>query len=130
MSSNVSNNKTIKELIKFGIVGLLNNIVYLIIYYILLSIGINYIISNIIAFLVSVLNAFIWNKNFVFKLKGNVFSSMIKTYVSYGVTLLLGTICIFILVEYLKVGKSIAPIICLFLTVPVNFILNKYWSMR
>jgi putative flippase GtrA len=37
---------------------------------------------------------------------------------------------LFVLVSILNVSKYAAPIFCLFVTVPLNFIINKYWVFR
>lgn len=88
-------------------------------------------VGYIVGFIVSVLNAYYWNNKYVFKKseKGNV-KPIIKTYVSYGSTFLLGLGLLYILVDCLKISGIIAPVINLAVTIPINFLLNKFWAFK
>jgi len=122
---------TVKQFIKFGIVGLSNTLISLLVYYALIYIGINYIISNTVGFVISVLNAYYWNNRYVFKKsnKGNL-KPMIKTFVSYGMTFVLSTVLLVVMVDYVSISKVIAPVLNLIITIPLNFLLNKLWAFR
>lgn len=121
----------IKQFIKFGIVGLSNTFISLVIYYILIFFKINYIAANTFAFIVSVLNAYYWNNKFVFRKSVNgSLRSLIKTFTSYGVTFVLGTMLLIIMINYLNISKVIAPILNLIITIPLNFLLNKFWAFK
>lgn len=121
----------LKQFIKFGIVGISNTVISLAIYYILIYFNINYIISNTIAFIISVLNSYYWNNKFVFKKsKEWHLLPLLKTYMSYGTTFILSTILLFIMVDYLNISELIAPILNLVITIPLNFLLNKFWAFK
>ena len=122
----------IKQFMKFGIVGISNTLLSLAIYYLLVLLGVNYILSNVVAFAVSVLNAYYWNRKYVF---GQVEGSkkgrqLAKVYVSYGFTFLLSTGLLFLMVAVIGVSEFIAPLINLCITIPLNFLLNKFWAFR
>lgn len=132
-----------KQFIRFGIVGLSNTIISYLIYIVCLKLferfGLflkaDYVISSVIAFLLSVLWSFYWNNKYTFKKENgeyrSVWKALFKTYLSYALTgLILNNIFLYIWVEMLGISKSIAPIINLIVTVPLNFILNKYWAFR
>ena len=36
----------------------------------------------------------------------------------------------YILIDVMLISKFLAPIFTLFITVPINFILNKFWTFR
>lgn len=121
----------IRQFLKFGLVGVSNTAINFVIYYALLSIGINYLIASAVGFIASVLNAYYFNRKYVFHmLKGKISRSLIKTYLSYASTFLLSMILMFIMVQYLSVSKIVAPIINLLITIPLNFLLNKFWAFR
>lgn len=125
---------TIIEFVKFGIVGLSNVIVHFSIYYLLLLLGLHYILSYIVAFIASVLNAYLWNNRFVFcnmaNRGGNAIKRIIKVYVSYTTTLLLSIILLFILVDLIHISDKMAPIISVIVTTPINYLMNKLWAFR
>lgn len=119
------------QFIKFGIVGASNTVISLVIYYVLIYFTVNYIVANTLGFIVSVLNAFYWNNKYVFKkTKSNNFNALIKSFVCYGSTFLLSTVLLIIMVKYLKISEIIAPIINLIITIPLNFMLNKFWTFK
>jgi len=117
----------VKQFIRFGIVGVSNTLLSLAIYYALLFAGVHYIFANIVAFVVSVLNAYYWNRKYVFKLDESSRYTVVKIYIAYGMTFLLSTGLLFVMVDIIGISQFIAPIINLCVTVPLNFILNKFW---
>lgn len=123
--------KLVKQFIKFGIVGLSNTLISLATYYILIYFGINYIVANTVGFVISVLNAYYWNSKFVFKknYEANL-KPLVKTFMAYGTTFLLSTILLVVMVDYLKISNIIAPVLNLIITIPLNFILNKFWAFK
>ena len=128
--------KLIVQFIKFGIVGVSNTLISLAIYYVLVFFKCNYIVANTIGFIISVLNAYYWNNKYVFKSKDKVVTKkdtikqLIKVYMSYGVTFLLSTVLLYVMVDCLNISEYIAPIINLCITVPLNFVMNKLWAFK
>ena len=109
------------QFIKFGLVGVSNTAVSMAVYYILGTI-------------LSIANAFFWNDKFVFAGNANDWRSKLKrlgkTYVSYGGTSILSNVLLWIEVTFFAVSKSIAPIVNLLVTIPLNFIINKLWTFK
>lgn len=125
--------KTIKQIFKFGITGIINNIIALSVYYIVIFINPNfYLLGNILGFIISIFNAYIMNSKFVFKDKkeNNSKKQIAKTYICYTLTLLLSLIILYLSVEIFKISEKIAPLISLIITVPINFIANKIWIYK
>ena len=123
------------QFLKFGIVGLSNTAISYIIYFILVYIGLHYLIASIMAFIISVLNSFFWNNKYVFKRddaqKRNIIHSLIKTYISYAFTgLILQNLLLFLFIDILHISKYLAPFFGLIVTIPLNFILNKKWAFQ
>ena len=119
------------QFLKFGIVGISNTLIGLGGYYLLIYLGVNYILANIIAFVAGTCNAYFWNSRYVFKKTDNgTVKPLVKTFITYGSTLLLGTGLLFIMVEILKISQWIAPLINLCVTIPCNFLLTKFWVFR
>ena len=119
------------QFIKFGLVGLSNAIVLYGVYYLLLKAGMHYILAYIIAFILSVLNAYLWNNRFVFKNSTeSFFKKIIKVYASYTFTFLLSTVLLYVWVDLLHISDKIGPIINIIITTPINFIMNKIWAFR
>lgn len=120
------------QFVKFGIVGVSNTLISLFIYYIFVLISVNlYVVGSIVGFAVSVLNSYYWNNRYVFKKENrNHAKAIFRTYLSYGATGLLSILLLILLVEQLHVSEFAAPIINLIITVPLNFLLNKFWAFK
>ena len=142
---NVSDEKieALDQFIKFGIVGLSNTAIAYAIYVgtlfflqrIKMFPAMDYLISQVIAFMVSVLWSFYWNNKYVFKKEDseerNLFQSLIKVYISYAFTgLFLNSILSILWVEIVHAPKIIAPIINLVVSVPINYLMNKCWAFE
>ncbi len=121
-----------KQFIQFGIVGISNTLISLSIYYLFILINMKwYLIGNTVGFIISVANSYYWNNKYVFKAaKRNHIKALLRTYLSYGVTFLLGTVLLYIMIEILGIPAAIAPILNLCITVPPNFLLNKFWAFK
>lgn len=123
------------QFIKFGLVGLANTLISYIIYVILVFFSFHYLLANIVGFLISIINAYYWNNKYVFQVnekeKQVWWKSFLKTFISYaGTGLILNNILLFLWVDMLGIHEIAAPIINLFISVPINFILNKYWAFK
>ena len=122
------------QFIKFGIVGASNTAISYVTYAVLVFLGLNYILSNVISFIVSVLNSFYWNNKYVFKEtkeSRSALKTLAKTFLAYGFTgLILSNILLVVWIDVLHISKYIAPIINLVVTIPFNFLLNKLWAFK
>lgn len=120
----------LSQFLKFGIVGLSNTAVGFGTYYLILYLGGHYLIANVVSWGLSVFNAFYWNHKYVFQGSGAWWRTLVRTYISYGASLLAGTVLLYVLVEAGGFSEWTAPWVTLVLTIPLNFVLNKYWTFR
>ncbi|MCT7398678.1 GtrA family protein [Eubacterium sp. LFL-14] len=126
---------TLIQFIKFGIVGISNTLISYCTYAVLVWLGVNFLLSNLIGFVVSVLNSFYWNSRYVFDLNNadtkQKLKALIKTFISYaGTGLVLSSAMLILWIDIVQLSKYIAPIINLIITVPVNFVVNKVWAFK
>lgn len=123
--------ENLMQFLKFCFVGASNTIIALAVYYALWYSEVNYLLANTLAFVISVLNAFYWNNKYVF-VNENLYWILVlgKTYLSYGFSFIVGTILLYIFVEFVGLSEKVAPILILLFTIPLNFLLNKFWTFR
>ena len=127
--------KAIIQFIKFGTVGAINTVLSYAItngaYYLL---HLHEQISNIIAFVITVFISFMLNGRFVFtenKEERNFWKSLLKVYASYSITgVFLTAILLYIEEELLGIPHYIATLMNLVVTIPINFLLNKFWAYK
>lgn len=127
--------RSLKQFIKFGLVGLSNTAVAYIVYAICIFIGLSYFIANFLGFVISVYNAYYWSNRFVFPAtteeKRNKWLTLLKTYAAYSITgVFLNSGLLYLFIDHWHINSYLAQAICLLFTVPLNFILNKFWSFK
>lgn len=146
------------QFIKFGLVGVSNTAISygieMLCYYVLFKntkfIGIlnllallgistdgnnvKIVITTIIAFVVSVSNSYFWNNRYVFgsgkKSFSEHFKTYFKTFACYGITGLILSPIIKILLTKISVPFFIASLGALIITIPLNFVMNKFWAFK
>lgn len=122
------------QFIKFGFVGISNTLISLVVYYLGLALGVHYVAANAAGFVLGTINAYFWNNRYVFKKSEDEVrstgKSVVRVFVSYGFTLVLSTVLLALWVDGLHISDKIAPIINLLVTIPLNFVLNKFWAFR
>lgn len=131
---------TLIQFVKFGIVGATNTAVSysvnILVIYLLSKTGVSwdYIAGNIAGFIAGTIWSFIWNDRFVFKNRSsdeNKGKILAKTFLIYGFTIILvSNILSYVWINVFGISKYIAPIINLCISVPLNFVLNKYWAFK
>ena len=117
------------KLIKFCIVGMGNTLLTFLVFYLLLTIGMNYLAANIIGYSVGVANSYYWNKSWVFETKSN-YKHFLRFIAVNILTLLINTGSLFIFVHSFGFNAIIAQIIATGIGMVVNFILNKIWTFN
>jgi putative flippase GtrA len=133
--------KNLIQFIKFGIVGLSNTLIGYIIYLATLKLlrivgcfpNTDIYISQFTMFMLSVLWSFYWNNKAVFKIEEgenrNIFKALLKTYATYAFTsLFLSEILLHFWVKGIGISEYVAPIFNLVITVPLNFVIQKFWA--
>ena len=135
--------KTVVQFLKFGLVGASNTLIGYLIYAASLKVlrllnlwpSIDIYVSQFIMFILSVAWSFYWNNRFVFKkeeeTERNIGKALMKTYVSYAFTsLILSELLLMLWVNILSINDYVAPILSLIITVPLNFVIQKFWAFK
>ena len=125
------------QFLKFCVVGVSNTVLAYLINITALkllsgySVEYDYVIANAAAFVISVFWSFMLNNRFVFQSKGNPIRTLLKTYAAYAFTgLFLNNILSCLWIRVFGMSKFIAPIPNLLISVPINFVINKYWAYQ
>ena len=123
------------QFIKFAIVGASNTLISLAIYYFFLWLDPSwYLWGNVVGWAGSVANAFFWSNRYVFANGERGLSAGLKklgkTYLCYGATFLLSTLLLYLEVDMWRWSAVFSPLLNLLVTVPLNFLLNKFWAFR
>lgn len=114
--------KSIKQFVKFSIVGAVNTVLDASIFYVLINfLSLNYLLANVISFFISVTNSFFLNRSFTFKVKErNKFDYHKFVLVSLG-GLMISEAVLFMSVKEFGLDPMVGKLIAIFFTVIWNF---------
>ena len=123
------------QFVKFGIVGLSNTLISYVVYVVFVALGIHYLVASLVGFFASVINAYYWNNKYVFQNEQGEqrvwWKAFLKTVASYaGTGIVLNNILLILWVEVAGLPEMLGPVVNLFITIPLNFLLNKYWAFK
>lgn len=128
------NNSAKDEAIKYIVFGVLTTFINILSYLIFTTMGLGYIESNFIAFILSILFAFITNKLYVFDSKSwkinIVFRESITFLTSRIVTFFIDTISLVILIELFGINDFISKCIVNVIVIILNYILSKFFVFK
>lgn len=150
--------KNMWQFIKFGLVGVSNTLISEGLYCVLVFFDVHYLIAYFIGFVVSVLNAYYWSNKFVFRQAETEvriwWKVLAKTYVAYLGGFILSSLLLILWIDVVQISKYmgtlesislsrgyteldasfwgdvIAAGINLLITVPLNFLVNKFWAYK
>jgi putative flippase GtrA len=120
------------QLVRFGLVGGIGFVVNVAVYALMVhSVGVEYRVANVVAWVVAVINNFVLNRHWTFDASGGRARSqaarfLIVSLVAEACSLLLLTL----FVEGAGVAKVPAQAMAVAGSMPLNFLGNKLWSFR
>lgn len=123
-----------KEFIKYGFWGGVTTLLNLLLYWLLIKIGLDYTISNIITLITIKTLCYFVNKIFVFKTKcknkKDLSKEVIKYILSRLFTMILDYFGVILFVEVFRIDKIISKAIVLVLVVLINYFLCKKYVYK
>ena len=115
-----------KELFLYVVFGTLTTIVNIVVYFALEYIGVNYIISNIIAWFLSVLFAYVTNRIWVFESKSpDILKEMVLFFSGRIFSGVLDTALLYLFVDILTLGNTFSKIAVEIIITILNYLLSK-----
>lgn len=123
--------KKYEEIIMYLIMGVLTTVVNIGVYYIFSHVFmLEKNISNVIAWVVAVLFAFITNKLFVFKSDKDIKKEIIEFFKYRLATLVMEVILFYLFINIIKMNDMIAKIILNVLVIILNYIFSKLFIFK
>ncbi len=98
--------------------------------YYLFSHRIHYLIILVISNILSITNAYLGYKSFVFKTSGNYLQEYIRFYIVYGTALAINIIVLPVLVEIFRISPVVGQAAFMFLNVIFSYIGHKNFSFK
>jgi putative flippase GtrA len=120
------------QLVRFGLVGGVGFVVNLAVYALFVhSVGVDYRVASVVAWLVAVLNNFILNRHWTFDAReGRAHFQALRFLLVSLVAEVFSLLLLTLLVEEAGLAKVAAQALAVAASMPLNFLGNKLWSFR
>lgn len=144
-----------KEFVKYGIVGVVGLVIDMGLYYLLVDVfhttypiaegfgrllswfGViadaalpNILISSIISSSLAVINNFLLNSYFTFKVKDNKLKRFLPFAGIAIVGMVVSTILLTVMIDHMGINKLVAKAVSIFIVAMMQFLLNKYFTFK
>lgn len=125
------NKKSIFQFTKFAIVGISNTLLTAITIWILFK-QLHYsdYTSNIIGYVVGVINSFVWNRKWTFESKTKVSETIYKFTVIFGICYLFQLGNLYFLLHFTTIDAYVSQLLSIGVYTILNFGLNKFYTFK
>ncbi len=124
--------ETVKQAIKYGIVGASNTLITAVVIWIMMKgLGCSDVLSNVVGYAAGVLNSFVWNKQWTFKSDAGWMSSGLRFAVAFGVCYGLQLVLlVYVLNRYVPIDPYYNQLLAMVFYTAINFVVNKYYTFK
>lgn len=119
----------LKEIIYYILFGVCTTLVNILTFQILVILKYDYKLANVVAFIISIVFAYITNKIYVFKSKTNTIGQLIFEFIKFSIarilTFFIDFFGLIVLIEMVKMDKLFSKIIVNIIVIILNYFLSK-----
>lgn len=124
--------KSYGEILRFAVVGTGNFLIIMVVSWLLMHpAGMNFYASNVVAYVLALVNNFYWNRVWVFRSTGGgAWRQAVLFLAAYGCAYLVQLGFVTLLVQIVGADKDLANFLGLFPFGATNFLLNKFFAFK
>ena len=124
--------KTVKQAIKYGIVGVSNTIITMVVIWVMMKVfGCREGLSNITGYVAGLVNSFVWNKQWTFKESSAGWrKGMMRFGIAFVVCYALQYGLILFLNAHLEIDHYYNHLMGMVFYTALNFFMNKYYTFK
>jgi putative flippase GtrA len=116
---------THRQLIRFVVVGFINTLNYYILYLLFIhGLKFNYLLSHLLAFVLSMMGSFFMNTYFTYHTKPTL-KKFLQFPFTYLVNITVTTVSIYIFVDICGFDQHISPLLASLIAIPFTFLVSK-----
>ena len=120
------------ELIKYGFYGVITTVFNLVMFYVIIKLGINYICSNVISYFLAVILSYYFNNKYVFinSGKGNNKIKFLKFTAVRVLSIFVDSALLYVLVSNMKMNMWWSKIFLTISIIIATYIINKIFVFK
>lgn len=123
-----------REVILYGIFGILTTVVNLVTFYILTHVGLEENLSNVLAIITCVLFAYFTNRKLVFNSTAITFKDNLKEFYKFmlgrAFTMILEIVGFYLLFNILDIHEFASKLILTVIVIILNFFISKFFAFK
>lgn len=120
-----------RQIIKFGLVGIVNTVITLTIVFLLTHLfRIPYIIANVVGYVLGFINSYIMNRKWTFHSTGSVNSEAPRFVMTFIIAYLIQLCVLIFLIRVVSLREETAQLISMVIFTVVNFLGNKLFTFN
>lgn len=120
---------SLKQLSKFGLIGLLNTILGYGLFIIFLN-WFDYLAALVFTHIIAVTHSYLWNRFWTFKSSRNPLKEFLKFNSVYILVFVVNAITLFLLVDVFNFDPRVGQLFALPIITIISFTGHKYWSFK
>jgi putative flippase GtrA len=123
--------KSLVQFVKFGIVGISNTLLTAATIWLLLKVlNCSDYFSNLVGYIVGLINSFIWNRKWTFESKTNLSVTVFKFILTFAISYLFQLGNLYLLLHFTSVDPYFCQLLSIVVYTCINFVLNKYYTFK
>lgn len=92
--------------------------------------SVHYLVILTVSYIISITNAYVGYKLFVFRTKGNILKEYLRFYVVYGASFGFNVVALPVLVEGFTMNVYAAQALIIVITIAGSYLLHKHYSFK
>jgi len=119
----------VRQFVKYGVVGASNTVLTFIVYTVLVTLGVLYLVAVVIGYAVGSLNSYILNRHWTFRARDIAHTTAGTRFAVVQVAAIgANVLLLWVFVHHLGIAKIPAQAILTIPVLAVTFFVNRYWS--
>ena len=123
-----------KEIVNYLVVGVFGTVISIASFAILMNVGIETVLSNVISWIITVIVMYVMNRYFVFVKHAKGFSAILREIISFVsariFTLLLETLIVWLGIDVMHLNAIIIKTFAQILVIVLNYVFSKLFIFR
>ncbi len=122
---------SLKQFIKFGIVGISNTVLTAATIWILMKwMHLSAYASNIIGYIVGLINSFVWNRKWTFESNSSLRNTIFKFIITFAISYLVQLGNLYLLLHFTLIDPYFSQLLSIVVYTIINFTLNKFYTFK
>ena len=128
---NMKNKKSLIQFVKFGVVGVSNTLLTaLTIWFLLQILHFSHYVSNIIGYIIGLINSFIWNRKWTFASNMKVTDTILRFIITFAICYLIQLGNLYLLLHFTTLDSFVCQLLSIAVYTIFNFWINKYYTFK